>query len=103
MYHAHESEITGLLPHTDEVPIPTCRDMSELVTDYLDGALPLRARLEARMHLFLCTACQQYFDQIRQTVRLLGDASRAAPAADTERRLLNQVGDGLAPKPGDPG
>jgi anti-sigma factor RsiW len=76
--------------------------MSELVTDYLDGALPLRARLQARMHLFLCTACQQYFDQIRQTVRLLGGAPRAAPAADTERRLLSQVGGGLARKPGDP-
>ncbi len=76
--------------------------MSELVTDYLDGALPLRARLEARMHLFLCTACQRYFEQIRQTVRLLGGAPLVAPAADIERRLLSQVGDALAQKPRGP-
>ena len=64
--------------------MPTCRDMSELVTDYLERALPLRTWLGARWHLFLCPACRRYYEQMRQTIRLL--AGRRAAAARSGRR-----------------
>ena len=62
--------------------------MSELVTDYLDGALPLATRMKARLHLFLCHACRRYFDQMRQTIRLLAGAPPMPPAGDVEQRVL---------------
>lgn len=59
--------------------MPTCRDMSELVTDYLEHALPPRAWLGARWHLVLCGACRVYFAQMRETVGLLGRLPHQTP------------------------
>jgi anti-sigma factor RsiW len=49
-----------------------CHTLVELVTDYLEGALPEdeRARLEA--HLAQCDGCTRYLEQIRTTMRLTG-------------------------------
>ena len=50
----------------------TCRDLVELVTEYLEGMLPDddRARLEA--HLAECPYCEEYVAQMRRTVVALG-------------------------------
>lgn len=56
-----------------------CRDMAELATLYMEGALPPRQRFAARMHLWLCGPCQRYLAQLRQTVRLLADGPPPAP------------------------
>jgi predicted anti-sigma-YlaC factor YlaD len=55
--------------------VPTCRDMSELVTDYMEHATSLRVRLGMWLHLLCCNACRHYFDQVRRTVALLGRGS----------------------------
>jgi anti-sigma factor RsiW len=57
----------------------SCRELVELVTDYLEGALApgLHARLEA--HLDACPPCVEYVEQIRTT-------SRLAAAAELEQR-----------------
>ena len=65
--------------------------MSELATDYLEGALPWHARLRARLHLLLCHACRRYFDQMRRTVRFLGQAPHSAPPPEVEQRILDAV------------
>lgn len=65
--------------------------MSELVTDYMDGALPWHVRLKARVHLLLCHACRRYFDQMRKTVRLLSGTPRRALRSEVEQRILNAV------------
>jgi anti-sigma factor RsiW len=46
----------------------TCQELTEVLTDYLEGALPLedRARLEA--HLAICEGCVTYLTQMRQTI-----------------------------------
>ncbi len=56
-----------------------CRDMAELVTPYLEGALPFRKRLAARFHLGLCKACRNYVDQVRRTIRFLGRGPLPGP------------------------
>ena len=68
--------------------MPTCRDMSELVTDYLERAVPLRTRLDMWWHLLRCEACRHYYDQIRRTVRLLGAGLPRPPANATEEAVL---------------
>ncbi len=78
-------------PGSDEAAIPTCKDMSELVTDYLDGALPWSTRQKARLHLLLCHACRQYFDQMRRTVRFLAGAPRQAPPPEVEQDVLDSI------------
>ncbi len=80
--------------------MPTCREMSELVTDYLERALPLRTRLGAGWHLFLCPACQRYYAQMRQTVRLLAGRRLPPPEPAAEAGLLASLrGAGEPPTP----
>jgi predicted anti-sigma-YlaC factor YlaD len=71
--------------------VPTCRDMSELVTDYLEHAAPLRTRLGMWLHLLQCQACRRYFDQVRRTVRLISRRPPMAPDQQAEEHVLAAV------------
>ena len=58
----------------NDLPITelTCREMVELVSDYLEGALADHDRARFEQHLVLCDGCTAYLDQIRRTVALVG-------------------------------
>jgi anti-sigma factor RsiW len=49
-----------------------CREVVELVTDYLEGALDARDRERVEHHLGGCDGCAAYLDQMRLTLRLAG-------------------------------
>jgi anti-sigma factor RsiW len=49
-----------------------CRQAVELVTDYLEEALPPAARRRFEAHLALCPHCTEYLAQMRATIRLAG-------------------------------
>jgi predicted anti-sigma-YlaC factor YlaD len=66
----------------------TCRDMSELVTDYLERATPIRVRVHMWLHLWRCEACRRYFNQVRQTAILLASHRPRPPTQATEEDLL---------------
>lgn len=71
--------------------MPTCRDVSELVTDYLERALPLRRRIGVFFHLRQCEACRRYLDQMRKTIRLLSSQPPPPPPPDVEQAVLTRV------------
>ena len=48
----------------------SCREVVELVTAYLDGALDADTRARLEVHLELCGPCVEYVEQIRTTSRL---------------------------------
>ena len=50
----------------------TCKDLVELVTDYLEGTLAEDLRLRMEDHLSQCDGCTNYLEQMRQTIRLTG-------------------------------
>ena len=56
-------------------PDLACRELVELVTDYLEGALPSRERERFEAHLAECDACDAYVEQVRATIRLAGRAA----------------------------
>jgi anti-sigma factor RsiW len=49
----------------------SCRELVELVTDYLDDALPAEERARFEEHLEGCQGCRTYVEQMRLTVRLV--------------------------------
>ncbi|MGH7623218.1 MAG: anti-sigma factor family protein [Gemmatimonadaceae bacterium] len=61
----------------------TCKELVELVTDYLEGALPPAARTRFDEHLAACPFCTTYLAQMRGTVNALGSLPEASipPAA----------------------
>ena len=51
-----------------------CRELVELVTDYLEDALPATERERFEAHLEECEGCSVYVEQIRTTIELTGHA-----------------------------
>ncbi|HEX2086073.1 MAG TPA: zf-HC2 domain-containing protein [Solirubrobacteraceae bacterium] len=58
----------------------TCRELVELVTEYLEDALPAGRRVRFEEHVAECEGCRAYLAQIRAVVWLL-------------RRLADHPGD----------
>lgn len=56
----------------------TCQELTELVTDYLDGRLSLWDRVRFELHLAVCRHCRAYLQQMRQTIQTLGALPREA-------------------------
>ena len=67
----------------------TCRELVELVTDYLEGSLsdPDRAQFEA--HLAGCDGCSNYVFQMGETIRLAGMLTEEQIPAEHRDVLLD--------------
>jgi anti-sigma factor RsiW len=50
----------------------TCRELVEIVTEYLEEALSDRNRLRFEAHLADCPHCLLYLEQMRMTITALG-------------------------------
>jgi anti-sigma factor RsiW len=50
----------------------SCREVVELVTAYLEGALPEAEEVRFEEHLAMCDGCAAYLDQMRRTIALAG-------------------------------
>jgi anti-sigma factor RsiW len=62
----------------------SCRELVELVTDYLEGMLPAAEHERVDRHLDTCQGCRVYVEQMRQTIELTGRLTVAdvSPAAE---------------------
>ena len=65
----------------------TCQELTELITDYLEGRMPLRDRARMRFHLLYCRGCRAYLRQMRLTIRSLGALSTAQSLASPPPEL----------------
>jgi anti-sigma factor RsiW len=68
----------------------TCRELVELVTEYLDGTLSRRDRARFEAHLGACMNCTHYVEQFRETVRLTGTLHESDVSPDAAGALLAQ-------------
>jgi anti-sigma factor RsiW len=66
-----------------------CRDLVELVTAHLEGALPGPDAAAVQAHLAQCPACRRYLDQVRTTITVLGRVDVQGLPADVRARLLD--------------
>ena len=66
-----------------------CRELVELVTDYLEGRLSAREYHQFEAHLALCEGCRTYLEQMRQTIRALGRLTEDAVQPEARARLLD--------------
>lgn len=54
-------------------PLPTCREVVEVITDYLENRMTVADRERFERHVAICEGCTTYLDQVRLTIQ----ASRA--------------------------
>lgn len=57
---------------TETIEQLSCQELVELVTEYLEGALPPDDRDRFDSHIAACDGCRKYLEQISVTVTLSG-------------------------------
>jgi anti-sigma factor RsiW len=70
-----------------------CREFVELVTDYLEGALPAAERVRFEAHLAECDGCTGYLDDMRRMVGTLHQIPEPPPDPETHEALLRAFRD----------
>jgi anti-sigma factor RsiW len=71
----------------------SCKELVDLVTDYLDERLPPSERLRFEQHLVGCEGCVNYLDQMRETILLLGRLDEESIPASAREHLLRAFRD----------
>ena len=71
----------------------SCREIVELVTDYLEGDLDAEVTTALETHLDVCPGCARYVEQIRETVATLGDVSSDNLSTEVQEGLLEAFRD----------
>jgi anti-sigma factor RsiW len=66
----------------------SCQELVELVTTYLEGALPEDERVSFDHHIEGCAGCREYVRQMRQTIELTGRLTPADVSPEAEAALL---------------
>jgi anti-sigma factor RsiW len=65
-----------------------CKELVEIVTDYLEGTLPDRDRARFEAHILTCGPCREYVEEMRTTLRLTGRVTTESISADARDELL---------------
>jgi anti-sigma factor RsiW len=73
----------------EQLPEMPCRELVELVTDYLEDRLPPADRARFEAHLEQCDACRTYLDQFRATIRALGRLPEESLSLEARTTLLD--------------
>jgi anti-sigma factor RsiW len=82
-------------------PALTCREVIDLLTDYVEDALPAEERRRVEAHLAICDGCTTYLEQVRETIRLTGMLTEEQIPDEEKQRLLAAFRDWT--QPGTPG
>lgn len=69
-------------------PDLTCRELVDLVTEYLEGALALAEHRRFERHLAFCAWCGTFVDQMRTTIAVTGSIRADDLAPDVQERLV---------------
>jgi anti-sigma factor RsiW len=70
---------------TDEI---ACVEEVEIMTDYLEGALPAAEARKLERHLETCPGCSEYLEQMRTVADSLGGLGGDSIPADMRADLL---------------
>jgi predicted anti-sigma-YlaC factor YlaD len=88
----------------------SCRELTEIVTDYAEGRMSFWRRLEVQLHLGMCHPCRAYLRQMRLAAQTVGQLPPEPMPPDVKAELLKRfaalsaAGDAQseAPAPGEP-
>jgi len=66
----------------------TCQEVVELVTEYLDRALPSDEATLFEQHINFCDGCIVYVEQMRSTVAAVGHVREEDVPPEAKERLM---------------
>jgi predicted anti-sigma-YlaC factor YlaD len=67
----------------------TCHELVELVTEYLEEAMPAPERARLELHLSACRPCRRYLDQMRKTIDVVGSIPEETVTPEAREELLS--------------
>ena len=70
-----------------------CREVVELMTDYLEGALSREDRARFEDHIAGCDGCRAYLEQLRETRRVAGRLATEPVPESLKAELLDAFRD----------
>jgi len=68
----------------------SCRELTEWVTDYLEGQLSFPQRARFQLHVAMCRNCHRYLRQMRLTIRTLRELQGETGAGDIRDQLMER-------------
>jgi len=71
----------------------SCQEVVELVTDYLETALPVDETALFEQHLNFCEGCVWYVDQMRTTIESVGRIGGEDVPPETREALMTAFRD----------
>jgi anti-sigma factor RsiW len=71
----------------------SCKELVELLTEYLDGALLPAERIRFDEHLAICEGCRAYLHQMRVTISTLGKLREESLSPEATEKLLHAFRD----------
>jgi anti-sigma factor RsiW len=89
-------------PGSDPSIDVVCQQVVELVTDYLEGALPNEMRAAVERHVERCVPCAVYIEQIRTTAASLRHVPVESIDPRTRAELVSAFRELIPPSDGGP-
>jgi anti-sigma factor RsiW len=80
--------VTAEEPHTHADDL-ACTEEVEIMTDYLEGALPAHQVRRLERHLETCPGCTEYLEQMRTVAGSLGGLTEASLPAEMREGLID--------------
>jgi predicted anti-sigma-YlaC factor YlaD len=77
----------------------TCKELVELVTEFLDEELDSDTEERFRDHLAMCDGCERYLDQVKETIHTLGELPRETLPGEIRGALLAAFREDAAQEP----
>jgi anti-sigma factor ChrR (cupin superfamily) len=68
----------------------TCKEITDLVTEYAEGNLSLMDRIRFQLHIGMCRHCRRYVRQVKATAAALGLLPPPEVPPDLELELLQR-------------
>ena len=70
-----------------------CREVVQLVTEYLEDTMAPETRLRFERHIAVCPPCRGFLGQMRETLRVTGELTEESLSPDARETLLDAFRD----------
>ena len=68
----------------------TCKELTEIVTDYLEGRLHFMEWIGFQLHVGMCRHCRAYLRQMKMTIRTAAELPPAPIPPEVRDELLKR-------------
>jgi anti-sigma factor RsiW len=76
----------------------TCHEVIDILTEYIEDALPAEERRRVEEHLAGCDGCTAYLETMRETIRVTGMLTEEQIPVQQKEQLLEAFRDWTRPE-----